>query len=280
MSEHDIWSNLSITSKEDVIKMAAFLEERALYPDTEELNQRLCELVAPKPGENILEVGSGSGVICRMLTSCLQPDGVVIGMDISSEMAITAHKYAMTAGYTRGIDFGAASAASLPFPETSFDCALAARLLLHAAYPGQVIREMKRLVKPGGRVVVMDWDFDSVTVDHPDKQTTRKILHWRNDNHGGNNWSGRQLWRQMNEAGLVNISVHPWVSVAHDDSYGLTQSLWRAAEVACMGSVISETERRDWVNELKNRIQLGTFFASIVYFIVMGNVASPVNQAA
>ena len=76
----------------------------------------------------------------------------------------------------------------------------------------------------------------------------------------------------MSNAGLQNLSVHPWVSITHSEEDGLTQSLWRAAQVACEAGVISPVEQDDWVNELKDRIRAGIFFASIVYFIVMGTV--------
>jgi ubiquinone/menaquinone biosynthesis C-methylase UbiE len=278
MSKYDAWSNPSAVSKDDVIKMAAFLEERSHSPDMGEVNQKLCELVAPRHGEYILEVGSGSGVLCRKLTPFVLPMGVIIGIDISCDMSIRAREYALETGNSHRVDFGNAAVESLPFPDNSFDRALAARVLLHVSDPIQAIRELKRVVKPAGRVVVMDWDYDTVTVDSPDREMTRKILHWRNDHHGGNNWSGRQLWRQMNEAGLHDITVHPCVLVAYDESYGLTQSLWRAAQVACEGGAITEKEKDEWINELKTRIQLGTFFASIVYFIVLGNVTNDKTQ--
>ena len=76
----------------------------------------------------------------------------------------------------------------------------------------------------------------------------------------------------MRAAGLQNLSVHPWVSVTHSEVDGLTQSLWRAAQVACEGGAISPVEQEVWVRELKDKIRAGTFFASIVYFIVMGTV--------
>jgi hypothetical protein len=129
-----------------------------------------------------------------------------------------------------------------------------------------------RVVKPGGRVVVMDWDFDSVVVDHSDRELTRRLLHWRNDHHGGDNWSGRQLWRRMVAAGLQSLSVQPVVTVVHDEDGGLTQSLWRAAQVARDNSGITPDEHDTWIRELKERIRDGTFFASIVYFIVSGIV--------
>jgi len=52
----------------------------------------------------------------------------------------------------------------------------------------------------------------------------------------------------------------------------LTQSIWRAAEVARNGGGISAKEHDTWVDKLKQRLADGTFFASIVYFIVKGYV--------
>jgi hypothetical protein len=116
----------------------------------------------------------------------------------------------------------------------------------------------------------MDWDFDTVVVDHPDRELTRRLLHWRADHHGGNNWSGRQLLGHMIAADLRDVTVTPVVTVARDEDSALTQSLWRAAEVARDGGAITPAERDRWVSELKARIAAGRFFASIVYFIVRG----------
>jgi ubiquinone/menaquinone biosynthesis C-methylase UbiE len=272
MGHFNSWSDPSKVGKEDALQMAAFLEERSRAPDMQAVNQKLCKTVAARPGERWLEVGSGSGVLCRMLAPQLQPGGQIVGVDISPEMTAQAQKYARSEGSDSGIVFETGRAESLSYPNTSFDGALAARLLLHATDPDAAIQEMKRVVKPGGKVVLMDWDFETAVVDHPDRELSRRILHWRNDHHGGDNWSGRQLWRWMRAAGLQNLSVHPWVSITHHETDGLTQSLWRAAQVACEGGVISPAEQEAWTMELRSRIRAGTFFASIVYFIVIGTV--------
>jgi len=273
MGHFNSWSNPSKDSKDDAVKMAAFLEERSHAPDLQDVNRKLCETVAAQAGERLLEVGSGSGILCRILAPQLQPGGRMVGIDISPEMTDEARKYALAEGFSDEISFDTGAAEALPYPDASFDGAIAARLLLHVANPDTALREIKRVVRPGGRVVVMDWDFETVTVDHPNRKLTRQLLHWRNDHHGGNNWSGRQLWRRMQTAGFENLSVHPWVSVTHEESDGLTQSLWRATEVACEGGAISPAEQEAWIKELKDSILDGTFFASIVYFIVMGTVA-------
>ncbi len=252
--------------------MAAFLEERSRCPDMQQVNVVLCDVLRPKPGERLLEVGSGSGVLCRLVAPLLQPGGHVTGVDISPDFQTEARKYALQAGVSEHISFEIGVGESLPYDDAIYDAAFAARLLLHALDPQEVIREMARVVKPGGRVVVLDWDFGSLVVDHPDRELTRRLLNWRSDHHGGDNWSGRQLWRWMTLAGLQQLSVHPMVTIAHHESEALTQSLWRAAEVAREGGAITAEEEQNWVSELKARIRQGTFFASIVYFIVRGVV--------
>jgi arsenite methyltransferase len=256
-----------------VSQMAAFLEERSRTPDMLEVNTAVCKTLAPAPGEHILEVGCGSGVLCRMVAPYLQPGGCVVGVDISAQFLVEAQKYALQEGLGEQIMFECGTGESLPYPDATFDGALAARLLLHADDPDAVVCEMARVVRPRGRIVVMDWDFDSVVVDHPNHELTRRLLHWRNDHHGGNNWSGRQLWRRMVAAGLQSLTVHPVVTVVHDEAGGLTQSLWRAAQVVRDNGGITPDEHDAWVGVLKERIRVGTFFACIVYFIVSGIVS-------
>jgi ubiquinone/menaquinone biosynthesis C-methylase UbiE len=270
MTRFNTWANPSHAGSADVIEMAAFLELHALTPDTQAVNQKLCTVIDPKPGECLLEVGCGSGLLCRMLSPKLQPDGCIVGLDISPEFLAEAQKYADQAGNFDPIVFQAGQAEALPYAAASFDGAFAARLLLHASDPDAAVRELARVVRPAGRVVVMDWDFGTVSVDHSNRELTRRLFEWRNDHHGGNNWSGRQLWRRMVAAGLKNLIIHPWVSLAHTAADGLTQSLWRAAQNARDAGAISSTEHVAWVAELEARLQQGTFFASITYFMVEG----------
>jgi len=272
MSKSNAWSDPSEVGEAEVARMAAFLEERSRSQDMQTVNISLCKILDPHPGEYILEVGCGSGVLCRLIAPDLQPAGEMLGLDISPHFVEQARKYALQPGVASQIKFETGPAESLTYPTDSFNAALAARLLLHAKDPDSVVREMMRVVKPAGRIVVMDWDFDTVVVDHPDRELTRRLLTWRSDHHGGDNWSGRKLWRRMVSAGLQNLTVHPVVTVARAEEDGLTQSLWRAAQVCRDGGAISAEEHDDWVLYLKERIQAGTFFASINYFIIKGFV--------
>lgn len=270
MSHVNNWANPSKAGMQDVRDMAAALEERAQALDQVQVNAALMKALVPVAGEQLLEVGCGSGVLCRQIAPSVVPGGKITGMDISPEFLKLAQGYAVNAGLSGSIQWGAGQADVLPFQDASFDAVFAARLFLHVSDPQAVLHELVRVVRPGGRVVVMDWDFDTVALDHSDRELTRRLLHWRCDHHGGNNWSGRQLWGQMAATELVNVKAVPMVSVARHENDSLTLSLFKAAQVARDGGAISSDEYDTWVDELRSSLAAGIFFASIVYFIVIG----------
>lgn len=248
MSHMNAWSNPSQVSAEDAARMAAFLEERARMPDQAYVNARVLNALVPMSGERILEVGCGSGTLCRLAAPHVRPGGHVTGLDISSDMIAAARRYADEADVTDVITFDVGLAEALPYGDASFDAAFAARLMLHVEQPDAVLREMIRVVRPGGRVVLMDWDWETVAIDHSNRELTRCLLHWRCNHHGGDNWSGRQLWRWMLDTGLRDVSVTPVVTVVHDEDTSLTQSLWRAAQVSRNSGAITSEECDSWVS--------------------------------
>ena len=266
----NIWADPSRASGPEIVEMATKLEQRSQAPDQIQVNLNLIKAIAPIPGQRLLEVGCGTGILCRLLAPKVSPAGCVIGVDISPDLISIAQHLATQAGLANMIQWCAGNAETLPFPDASFDGVLAARLLLHVSQPEIILKELVRVVRPGSKVVVMDWDFGTVAVDHPNSELTRRILNWRCDHDGGNNWSGRQLWKRMTSAGISNLQIAPVVSIAHQTQDSLSISLFRAAQVALDGGEITSSEYEAWVDELKSAMAIGCFFASIVYFIVSG----------
>ena len=142
--------------------MASALEERGRALDQQQVNSALISDLAPAPGDHLIEVGCGSGLLCRLIAPMLNLGGRITGLDISPEIITFAQNYAMKTGLTDLIQWSTGQAEALPFNDASFDSALAARLLLHVSAPEAVLKELKRVVHTGGKVVVMDWDFETV----------------------------------------------------------------------------------------------------------------------
>ncbi len=261
------WANPSRASAQEVAEMASSLENRAQALDQVQVNIELMNVLHPVSGEHLLEVGCGTGVLCRQMAPAVALGGKVTGFDISVEFVRIA---SARSKLSNSFHWGVGQAENLPFPDSIFDGGLAARLLLHVSNPQIVLAEFLRVVRPGGRVVVMDWDFETLTVDHSNRSLTRRILHWRCDHYGGNNWRGRQLWRLMETTGFVNVKVAPYVSLAFHENDSLTQSVFRAAQVARDEEAITQSEYSTWVEELTSSLEADCFCASIVYFIVIG----------
>lgn len=111
---------------------------------------------AIRPGERILDVGCGTGVLTRMALAAAEPGGAAVGIDPSWKMIAVGRQRAARLG--SGAEFKLAAIEALPFPDAAFDLALSS-LMLHHLPPGTKDRglaEVYRVLRPGGRFVAVD----------------------------------------------------------------------------------------------------------------------------
>ncbi|CAL5866726.1 uncharacterized protein PFLUO_LOCUS936 [Penicillium psychrofluorescens] len=107
-----------------------------------------------KPNMRILDVGCGPGTISTDLAKYV-PDGEVVGVEYVHDPLEGARQFAADAGVTN-ISFQVGDIHALKFPDDSFDVVHAHQVLQHIADPVQALREMRRVVKPGGIVAARD----------------------------------------------------------------------------------------------------------------------------
>ncbi len=111
----------------------------------------LLRTAALRPGERVLDVACGTGVITRAAAEQVGPTGSVIGVDLAPEMIEVAMA---TPAAGAPIEWHQADAASLPFPDGSFDVALCQMGLMFMEDRSAALAEMRRVLTAGGRVVV------------------------------------------------------------------------------------------------------------------------------
>jgi ubiquinone/menaquinone biosynthesis C-methylase UbiE len=129
----------------------------ALRGRERQLRQRLLDLSRVRPGEAVLDVGCGTGTLAVLAKKTVGPAGTVFGVDASPEMITRARSKAARARVE--VRFENVTAQALPFPESTFDLALGTMMLHHL---GQAARRefaagLRRVVKPGGRVLLVDF---------------------------------------------------------------------------------------------------------------------------
>jgi len=115
------------------------------------------DLAELKAGESVLDIGCGTGTLAIAATRLVGPGGTVCGIDASPEMIARAEKKARKAGLEIG--FKNALAEALPFPAAHFDVALSTVMLHHLPrnVRRQCVQEIKRVLKPGGRLLAIDF---------------------------------------------------------------------------------------------------------------------------
>ena len=86
MSHANNWANPSKASEQEIAEMASALEERGRALDQQQVNSALMSVLAPAPGDRLLEAGCGSGVLCRLMAPAVAPGGKITGLDISPEL--------------------------------------------------------------------------------------------------------------------------------------------------------------------------------------------------
>ena len=129
----------------------------------------LVEILAPAPGERILEIGPGTGYYTVPVAERLQPSGVLDVLDVRQSYLDHTIARARREGLTN-IVATLGDGGSLPFPDASFDAAFLVSTLGEIPDPEAALRELRRVVKPNGRVVIAELFID------PDFPTLRWLV--------------------------------------------------------------------------------------------------------
>ena len=108
------------------------------------------------PGERILDLACGTGELERRVARD-HPDAEIVGVDLAGSMIDRARK---KVGDRPNVRFEAADVHDLPFPSDSFDALVCANTFHYFTRPDVVLREAARVLRPGGRIVVLDWCRD------------------------------------------------------------------------------------------------------------------------
>lgn len=114
--------------------------------------ERVLDLANPQPGERVLDVGCGTGIVARRVAARVGPTGSVTGLDLNSNMLDVAQAKSQAEGLT--IDWRESRAEALPYSDESFDLVLCQFALMFFADRAVALAEMHRVTAAGGRVVI------------------------------------------------------------------------------------------------------------------------------
>jgi ubiquinone/menaquinone biosynthesis C-methylase UbiE len=217
-------------------------------------------------GDHVLDVGCGTGDDARAIAALVR--GVaVVGIDRSEERVREAQ--AQTLGLPRPVEFRVGDAYTLPFEDASFDACRADRVFHHLVDPLRALREMVRVARAGGRVVVCDTDYDALIVEAgAGPALARRILQHHADRMESGR-VGRQLPALLRDAGLRDVAVEAYAAVAtayDEEVLKLRDKAARAVEAG----VIAPADADRWAAALDAADRSGRFLCASIVLTASG----------
>jgi SAM-dependent methyltransferase len=223
---------------------------------------RIVELMNPQQGNMYLEVGAGTGDDARALAEIGR--SIVVAVDMSRTMTAEAS--------SRGLrTVVAGDAEYLPFAEDTFDGCWADRTFQHLSNPGRALDEIIRVTKVGGRVVVVDPDYDTQVVECPDQELARRVLRFRTDRGLRNGALAHRMPAMFGRAGLSNIETEPLMLVVRDPtSVDNVMGLRSWARSAQLAGYLSVEDADRWEQLFDETAVAGCFLYALAFFITAG----------
>jgi ubiquinone/menaquinone biosynthesis C-methylase UbiE len=240
----DPWSSTATIELEQARAMARLLDRRAQSEDEATARAAYLDLLAVGPGERVLEVGCGHGIVLRDVARRVGPEGRAVGLDPGRVFLAIAREQADWADWGDRIELREGDVRALPFGEAEFDVVLAATTPAHVPDGQGAIREMVRVLRPGGRIGIFEQDTDSHLISHPDRALTRRVIAAYTDHGYADGWLARELPRLLAEVGVRGVRVRAFATVETDVEGFYSTRAERAADTAVRAGAISEEERQ------------------------------------
>jgi len=251
------------TSPTYFIEFLEFLDKREDIRRLREQATKRLNLVA---GSKVLDVGCGIGGATFPLAEFTGPTGLAAGVDISAAMVEAANR--RVSGKS-GIEFKVGEACAIPYPDRSFDAARCERVFLYLPDRLAAIHEMKRVVNPGGLIVLLDTELDCTAVYSTKPALTRKMTSIVAASLPNPN-SARDLPALARQAGLKDVKAEiSAISTPHE--FFLRVMAGALASAVEKGSA-SRAEVDEWLEEQALLNERGDFLQMWFYVMACGTV--------
>jgi len=272
LGAHDAFKNAAAWDSETSQMWVAALNLRATATDQIALRRQLVSLANLKHGDLAVEVGCGTGALLCDLARAVGASGQVVGVEPQTALAEAARQKIAAKGFSEIATVKNESAEHLSVESETAAACLAQTVLIHLPeqFLQNALAEMARVVRRAGRVVSCDQDGDTWTIDHPDRELTRRIVRFNSDQRYADGWTGRRLRRLFRGAGLHRIEVQTLVHTDTDKSsylFGMAERIAKAAEEV---GAITSVECQAWLEQLNESAAQDNFFSSINYYICAG----------
>jgi ubiquinone/menaquinone biosynthesis C-methylase UbiE len=237
------------------------VEAMYMTPDVVAQRHAVLRAMALRTGERVVDVGSGPGYLAADMGAAVGPTGRICGIDISDSMIAMARARCVEQPW---VELRVGDATQLPFADGEFDVAVSTQVCEYVSDASRALEELHRVLRPGGRALILDTDWDSMVWHTTDRGRMDRVLAAWND-HCVDPYLPRTLAPTLTRLGFLvqHRDVIPLFNPVYDAntySYGLI-GLIGAFVVGRRG--VTQEEVTAWAGDLRQLGEDGSYFFSV-----------------
>lgn len=250
---------------------ARHTERTYASPDVVAQREHALSLLAPRSGERVPDVGSGPGYLLASIAEAVGPTGTVHGLDPSPAMN------ALAAARTRELPWvhiEEGDAVGLPYPDDTFDVAVSTQVYEYVADVSKALGELRRVMRSGGRALVLDTDWDSLVWHTADRELHRRVVEaW--EEHLVHPRLPRTLAGLLRRAGFdvtgqwVHVIFNPRLA---EDSFSAS-TMRTVARFVVGRQNLTEADAEAWLADLRARADEGDYLFSVNRYLFLATAA-------
>ena len=252
----------------DDAKAVADLDRRYSTAQLVDQRRQVREIIGARTGEAGLDVGCGPGFLACELAAEVAPPGRIVAIDTSSHSIDATASRAEKRGLAGILKVQVGDAASLEFPDDTFDFVVGTQVYCYVSDVGRAIREAARVLRKGGRLVVLDTDWDYCAWRSSDAALTRRMVAARGARQFAHAHLPRELHGLFLGAGLTlaDAQVFSMIETRYDPDLFGVESIHGTCEAALEDGVPA-ADIAAWERDLRARHADGEWFFCLNRFI-------------
>jgi ubiquinone/menaquinone biosynthesis C-methylase UbiE len=235
------------------------IEAIYLTPDVAAQRARVVDALALQPGERVADLGCGPGLLALELAARVGEAGAVVCIDASESMVAIARRRCAELACV-SVNVGDVSV--LPYDGGAFDAAVSTQVYEYVPAVDRALKEPWRVLRPGGRAVLVDTDWESCVWESSDRARMHRMLDlW--DTHCPHPRLPRTLPALLESAGFedLKVDVIPLVNVRYDPQTYSYLMIGVISKYAV--KLLDASEARAWAEDLHAHGHDGRYFFSL-----------------